>query len=119
MPGVSHPIDGQVMLLAGAKASVTLEQLSTLVARAQEYLGDRKPRYDGHYECVYTVNATKAYFVDADHWQSIGATLGFTDRETAAVARAHAEQIRRFGKEQDRQAEFEAALEIREAVVIA
>lgn len=119
MPEVAHPIDGQVMLLAGAKASVTLEQLSALLACVQEDLSDRKPRYDRQYECVYEANATKAYFVEAGHWQSIGTALGCNDRETAAVARTHAEQVRRFGKEQDRQEEFEAALEIREAVVIA
>lgn len=119
MAEVVHPIDGQVMLLAGAKASVTLEHLSALVARTQEYLGDRKHRYDRQYECVCEANATKAFFVEPDHWQSIGATLGFNDRETAAVARTHSEQVRRFGKERDRREEFEAALEIRDAVVIA
>lgn len=118
MPEVTHPIDGQVLLLAGAKASVTLEQLSALVARTQDYLGDHIHRYNRQYECAYDANAAKAYFVEPDHWQSIGTALGFNDRETAAVARTHAEQVRRFGKEQERQEEFEAALEIREAVVI-
>ena len=119
MPEVTHPIDGQVLLLAGAKASVPLERLSTLIERVQRHLGPRADEYDRRYECVHEADGVRAYLVDPGHWRSVGDDLDLNDRETDALERTHAEQLRRIGKAIDRKAEFETALEIREVVVLA
>ncbi len=115
---VTHPIDGQVVLLAGAKASVTLERLSTLLERVQQYLAPRTDDYERQYECVYRNEGVGAFLVEPDHWTGIGTALDLNDREIDAVARTHAEQLRRLAKDAGREAEFETALEIRQAVVV-
>lgn len=116
---VTHPIDGQVVLLAGAKASVTLERLSTLLGAVQHHLGGHLDEYNRQYECVYEGETLRAFLVEPGHWGAIGEELGLNDRESAAIERTHAEQLRRLGKDRDRTDEFETALEIREAVVLA
>lgn len=116
---VTHPIDGQVVLLAGAKASVTLERLSALLERVQRHLEPRIDDYDRQYECVSAGDGVRAFLVEPGHWADIGEELDLNDRETAAIKRTHAEQLRRLGKDRDRTEEFETALEIREAVVLA
>jgi len=116
---VTHPIDGQVVLLAGAKASVPLEHLSMLLERVQRHLGSRLAAYERRYECVHSKDGGRAFLVESGHWRGVGDELELNDRETDAIERTHAEQLRRLGKELDRTDEFETALEIREAVVLA
>lgn len=119
MPEVTHPIDGQVILLAGAKASVPLERLSELLEQVQRHLAPRRSEYERRYECVSEADGWRAFLVEPQHWKDVGAELDLNERETDAVARTHAEQVRRLGKDTGREAEFETALEIREAVVLA
>lgn len=119
MAEVSHPIEGQVFLLAGTKASVPLERLSTLLEQVQDHLGPRVAEYERRYECVYDRNDTYAFLVEPGHWTDVGSDLDLTQREADALARTHAEQVSRLGKDLGRRDEFETALEIREAVVIA
>lgn len=114
----THPIDGEAMLVAGAKASVPLERLPVLLEAAQIYLGPRKPEYDRAYECLHGAEGTRTYLVESGHWPKIGAELQLEPREADALARAHVEQLRRLGRRLDRVEEFESALEIRETVVI-
>lgn len=114
-----HPIEGQVILLAGARASVTLTRLSELVTEAQTYLGDRHGEYDRRFERLDGTDGTVYYLADPDHWVRIGEQLGFSDRETDAVERAHAAQFRRDGRRLDRREEFESAMEIRDVVAVA
>lgn len=117
-PVRSHPLDGEAILVAGAKASVPLERLSTLVETAQAHLRPRKDEYDRAYERLHASADAHTYLVDPGHWRGVGERLGLEPREADAIRRAHAEQLRRLGRELDRTAEFEAALEIREAAVI-
>lgn len=114
----SHPIEGQVILLAGAKASVTLDRLSETLQRAQTHLATQWERYDRRFERVEADGRT--YFLaDADHWDRVGADLGLTDREADALRRAHAAQFRRDGRRTDREDEFESTIEIRDPVAVA
>ncbi|SEH12771.1 hypothetical protein SAMN04487967_0957 [Natronorubrum sediminis] len=117
MPG--EPIEGQVLLLAAAKASVPPERLPTLVDQVQATLGPALERYRRSYERCYASDEREVFLVDSDHWADIGAELEFGDRELAAVRRAHEEQFGRIGRRSDREAEFETALEIRAPVCIA
>ena len=112
------PIEGQVVLLASAKASVAPQRLPTLLDRVQADLGLRLEEYRRRYEHAYESADSRAFFVETGHWDTVGERLGFGRREIDAVERAHTEQLLRIGRREDRRAEFETALDIREAVVI-
>ncbi|NGM68433.1 hypothetical protein G6M89_05320 [Natronolimnobius sp. AArcel1] len=116
---MSGPIDGQVLLLTAAKASVAPNRLPTLVDRAQTALEADLERYRREYECVYANDGSyEAFLVEWGHWDELGEQVGLETRECAAVRRAHEEQLLRAGRRADREEEFETALEIREPVLI-
>lgn len=117
-PGTTadHPIDGQVLLLAGAKASVAADRLPDLVARVADSLDPAA--YRRRYEEACATSEQRVYFVEAGHWERTGEAVGLNRREREAVERAHAEQLLRLGRERGRREEFETALELREAVVV-
>ncbi|MFC7228099.1 hypothetical protein N0B31_11865 [Salinirubellus salinus] len=112
------PLDGEVLLLAGAKASLSPRRLPVLVDAAQAHLRGELARYRREYEAVYEDDRFVVFLVEPDHWDGLAATLGVNDRERDALRRAHAEQLRWVGRDADRLDEFESALEIREAVVV-
>ncbi|ELY89216.1 hypothetical protein C483_14755 [Natrialba hulunbeirensis JCM 10989] len=111
-------IEGQILLLTAAKASVPPERLPDLVDRAQTLLAPRRERYRREFERAYTDADREMFLVNWGHWDDLGEELELTERETAAVRRAHEEQVRRIGRRQDREGEFETAFEIREPVLI-
>lgn len=111
-------VDGQVLLLAAAKASVSADRLPSLVASAQTELGPRIEEYRREFECVYEDDRRAVFLVPRDHWEGLGDRLDFAARETSAVRRVHNEQLRRLGGEGGRREEFETALDIRDAVVV-
>jgi hypothetical protein len=112
------PIEGQVLLVTAAKASVPPRTIPELVARVQAQLDDRRASYDRAHERVVRTGGFDGYLVDAGHWDEVGAAAGLDGRETDAVRRAHREQLLHTGRREGREAEFEAALEIREPVLI-
>ncbi|WP_152039740.1 hypothetical protein [Salinigranum salinum] len=112
------PLDGQVLLLAAAKASVPTTELPRLVDRVQADLGPRFEEYRRAYEAVYESPERWLFLVPLDHWETVGDRLDLTRREQEAVRRAHEEQLRRLGSRLERRDEFENALEIRSAVMV-
>ncbi|MFC4247980.1 hypothetical protein ACFOZ7_13680 [Natribaculum luteum] len=112
------PIEGQVLLLTAAKASVPPSRLPTLVDRVQADLGPRLEEYRRQYECAYESDDLVAFFVEWGHWDDIGDRLDLEEREQAAVRRAHEEQLLRIGRRDDREEEFETALEIRDPLIV-
>ncbi|APW96528.1 hypothetical protein CHINAEXTREME_01535 [Halobiforma lacisalsi AJ5] len=122
------PIDGQVLMLTAAKASVPADRLPDLVERAQTALEADLDQYRREYERVYAGPGTdngdedadrlEAFLVEWGHWETVGEELGFDRRERAAVRRAHEEQLLRLGRRADREDEFETSLEIREPVLV-
>jgi hypothetical protein len=118
MAGPDHPIDGQPLLLAAAKGSVTPERLPDLLARVQRGLADRRERYRREYERALDADDYEAFFVEAGHWDALAEEFGLSDREVDGVRRAHAEHLLLAGGDRDRREEFEAALDLREAVVV-
>ena len=112
-------IEGQILLLTAAKASVPPDRLPELVERAGAYVERNLERYRRKYECVFEGDDRAAFFVEWGHWDEVGDELGFSVRERSAVRRAHEEQLRRIGRREDREAEFETALEIRDPVLVA
>ncbi|WP_122089035.1 hypothetical protein [Halalkalicoccus subterraneus] len=115
---MSHPIDGQVVLLAVAKASVPGSRLPELLERAQDELRSDRETYGRRYELAAETDDSCCFFVPADHWEEVGRNLGLERREYRAIQRAHEEQLLRFGKHEGRREEFETALDVRSAVVI-
>jgi hypothetical protein len=114
----THPIEAQVLLVAGATASVPPERLSALVERAQRYVQPRQEAYERASERVAGTDGLAYYLVDAGHWADVGDDIDLDRRESDAVRRAHTEQFKRDGRRLDRSEEFETALEIREVVVV-
>jgi hypothetical protein len=112
------PIDGQILVLTAAKASVPPKALPDLLRRVQADLGPRLDDYRREFELVDEDDERATFLVPSDHWRAIGDRLGFERRETDAVERAHTEQLRRVAKGLGRRDEFETALEIRSAVVV-
>lgn len=112
------PIDGNALVLAAAKASVSGERLPDLVDRVQAYLGSRLPVYGRRYERVHEDDEQAVFFVEEGHWAELGEQLGFEEREWASVRRAHEEHLSRLGSGLERRQEFDAALDVREVVVI-
>lgn len=118
-PDRTHPIEGQVVLLAGAQASVTLSQLSALLERAQQQLVDRREDYRRRFERIEGQDEIVYFLAGEDHWESVGEELALGRREIDALRRAHRAQFRRDGRRLDRLDEFEASMEIRDPVAIA
>jgi hypothetical protein len=119
MTGVEvDEFDGQVLLLAGAKASVAPSRLPTLVARAGAHVRERRATYRRTCERVHDDEVREVFLAAPGHWRDVGEALSLTDREVDAVARAHAEQLLGLGRRAGRREEFASALEIREAVVV-
>lgn len=113
------PIDGQVLLLTGAKASVSPAQLPPLIETVQEAVADDLEALSAQYERIYETDGRAVFLVEDGYWEDLGPALGLERREWHAVRRAHTEQFIRFGRRCDRLAEFESALEIRDPVVVA
>lgn len=113
-----HPIEGQAVLIAAAKASVPGDRLPALLAAVQTSLEANLETYRRRFECVAEDVDRAVFLADDGHWGELGERLGFNDRETDAARRAHTQQLRRLGSTSGRREEFETALEIREAVVI-
>lgn len=116
--GAVGAIDGAVLLLAAGKASVAPQRLPDLVERAAARLRDRVATYRRTRERVHADGTREIYLVDRDHWSTLGDELGFDERETDAVRRAHEEQLLHVGRRTGREEEFDHALEIREPVVV-
>ncbi|WP_049895183.1 hypothetical protein [Halopiger xanaduensis] len=112
------PIDGQILLLTAAKSGVSPNRLPDLLDRTQAHLVPAREEYRREYERIYETETFEAFLVDWGHWDEIGDAVGLDDREQSAVRRAHEEQLLRVGRRNDREAEFETALEIREPVLI-
>lgn len=115
---MGHPISGQVVLLAGAKASVPLERLPDLLDRVAGHVDQESTRYERRFERVATDEERRLYLVPCGHWRRLGEAVELTERETDAVRRAHEEQFLRVGRRTDRREEFDHALDIREAVAV-
>lgn len=113
-----NPIDGQPLLLAAAKASVGPKLLPDLVEHVQAHVGPRIEMYRQEYERVHATDGHEVFLVEEGHWEDIANEVGLNEREQTAVERAHAEHLRYLGRRDERTAEFESALEIREVIVV-
>ncbi|AUG48277.1 hypothetical protein BVU17_12365 [Haloarcula taiwanensis] len=118
MADSSYPIEGQIVLLAGTRASIPLDQLPDLLERVQTYLREHRATYDREYERISGPREADYVCAESGHWDSIGTELGLGDREQDAVRRAHTAQFERDGRRLDRSEEFETTLEIRDVLAV-
>jgi hypothetical protein len=112
------PLDGNAVVLAAAKASVSGELLPDLVGRAQELLDSRRDRYERGYECIHEDGEAAVFLVEEGHWADLGEAFDLERREWEALRRAHGEHLKQLGGDLGRRTEFETALDVREVVVI-
>ncbi len=115
----SHPIESQVVLLAGAKASVSLARLSDLLAEAQAALTEHTDEYEQRFEQIDAAGEGVFVLAEDGYWHELGDEIGLTRREIDAIARTHAAQFKRDGRRMDRKEEFETTLEIRDVLAVA
>lgn len=115
---VRHPIESQIVLLAGAKASVSLARLSELLAEVQPYLANNVSAYERRFEQIDAYGEGLYVLAEEGHWQTVGEETSLTEREIEAVARTHAAQFERDGRRMDREEEFETTLEIRDVLMV-
>ncbi len=113
-----HPIDSHALVITAAQASVAANRLPALLARVQRQLSENRSQYHREFECIEQTDDRAVFFAASDHWEIVGEQLGLTQREIDAVRRAHVQQLLRIGATSGRREEFEAAIEIRDAVVI-
>ncbi|WP_435062503.1 hypothetical protein [Halobaculum sp. EA56] len=113
-----HPIDGNALMIAAAKASVRAGRLPTLLRAADDYLRERVDEYERSYERVDEADGVATYLVPEGHWAEVGEALGLADREADALRRAHEQHLLRVGSRRRRRREFESALDLREAAVV-
>ena len=74
LPG--DPIEGDVLVLVAAKASVAPERLAPLVDTVQAHLEDDAAAFQRRYECAYETDGEAAFFVDDGFWETVGTDLG-------------------------------------------
>lgn len=115
---VSLPLDGLTLVKAGAKASVGPSRLPELLREVQTTVNNQREECRRRHEQVHSDPERMVFLAGTDYWTTLGRDLGLAERETDAVRRAHAEQLRRIGDELGRSEEFETAMEIRHPVVI-
>jgi hypothetical protein len=113
-----HPIEGQILLLAGSRASVPVNRLPDLVERAQSYVREHREEYARSYERIEGAREADYFCVEMGYWDRVGGELALDDRETDAVQRAHSDQFMRDGRRLDREREFETTLDVREVVTV-
>lgn len=114
-----HPIEGQILLLAGARASVPVDRLPELIERGQSYIREHREEYARSYERIEGAREADYFCVETGYWDHVGSELALDDRETDAIRRAHSDQFMRDGRRLDREAEFETTLDVREVVAVA
>lgn len=111
------PIEGTVIVLVTAQAAVG-ERVPDLIDDVQAHLGPRLEEYTRRYEVVHETDDAVVCLAEDGHLSSVCADLDLDDRETDAVRRAHEEQARRIARDHDDASGLEAAIEIRDPVVI-
>lgn len=113
----THPIEGDVVLQAGAFASVPLHAVNGLIDRVQQHIDDHRAEYERQFERI-DGDGRHYYMPPSDYWQDVAEELLLDDSEIDAVRRAHETQFRRDGRELARSEEFEATLQIRAPVAV-
>ncbi|MFW5939748.1 MAG: hypothetical protein ACOCSD_06650 [Halolamina sp.] len=112
------PFDPTVLQHAARPDGVGPRELPELLGRVEGHLCTCRDRLRRQFERAHRDETRELFFVPPDYWEGAASVLSLTQRETQAVQRAHERQLLRIGAETRRGAEFDAALDIRTAVVV-
>lgn len=112
------PFDAAVLQQAAHADGVGVQALPELLGRVEAHLAGCRESLRRKFERAHRDDQRELFFVPPDYWEGVASVLSLTPREKESVRRAHERQLLRIGAETRRGAEFDAALDIRTAVVV-
>lgn len=112
------PFDGAVLQQVANPEGVGPRELPELLEGVEDHLVDCRKSLRRRFECAHSDDHRELFFVPPDYWEGVAAVLDLSPLEKQAVRRSHERQLLRTGAETRRGVEFDAALDIRTAVVV-
>lgn len=112
------PFDPAVLQQVATPDGVGPRELPELLGRVEGHLTGCRESLRRRFERAHRDERRELFFVPPDYWAGVASVLSLTPQEKQAVRRAHERQLLRVGAETRRGAEFDAALDIRTAVVV-
>jgi len=112
------PFDGAVLQQVANPDQVGPRELPELLGRIEGHLTGCRESLRRRFERAHQDDRRELFFVPPDYWEGVASVLSLSPPEKQAVRRAHERQLLRVGAETRRGAEFDAALDIRTAVVV-
>ncbi|WP_435119018.1 hypothetical protein [Halolamina sp. C58] len=112
------PFDAAVLQQVAGSDGVDPRTLPELLGRVEAHLTGSRASLRRQFESPYSDESRELFFVPPDYWEGVASTLSLTPQEALTVRQAHERQLLRIGAETRRGAEFDAALDIRTAVVV-
>lgn len=112
------PFDGAVLQQVANPDGVGPRELPELLGRVEAHLTGCRESLRRRFERAHEDDRRELFFVPPDYWEGVASVLSLSPREKQAVRRTHERQLLRVGAETRRGAEFDAALDIRTAVVV-
>lgn len=112
------PFDAAVLQQVATADGVGPQELPELLGRVEAHLTDCRESLRRRFESPHSDDRRELFFVPPDYWEGVASVLPLTPLEKQAVQRAHERQLLRIGAETRRGTEFDAALDIRTAVVV-
>ncbi|QKY20266.1 hypothetical protein B4589_007690 [Halolamina sp. CBA1230] len=112
------PFDAAVLQQVATADDVGPRELPELLGRVEAHLTDCLASLRRKFESPYADDCRELFFVPPDYWEGVASVLPLTPQEKRAVRRTHERQLLRIGAETRRGSEFDAALDIRTAVIV-
>ncbi|GAB7012075.1 hypothetical protein [Halolamina salina] len=112
------PFDAAVLQQVAGGEGVDPRTLPELLGRVEAHLTDSRASLRRQFESPYSDDRRELFFVPPDYWEGVASALSLTPQEELTVRQAHERQLLRIGAETRRGSEFDAALDIRTAVVV-
>ena len=112
------PFDAAVLQQAAHSEGVGPQALPELLGRVETHLAGCRESLRRKFERAHRDDHRELFFVPPDYWDGVASVLSLSDGEKRAVQQAHERQLLRIGAETRRGSEFDAALDIRTAVVV-
>lgn len=112
------PFDAAVLQQVTNPDGIGASELPELLGRVDAHLVGERESLRRKFERAHSDDRRELFFVPPDYWEAVASVLSLTPREEQAVRQAHERQLLRVGAETRRGMEFDAALDIRTAVVV-
>jgi len=112
------PFDAAVLQQVAGGDGVDPRTLPELLGRVEAHLTESRASLRRRFESPYSDDRRELFFVPPDYWEGVASTLSLTPQEALTVRQTHERQLLRIGAETRRGSEFDAALDIRTAVVV-